>query len=217
MRFFIVAQTLALLATLATASAASESEDMTILPAKDGNWHVGLSGGATYATMRVPTVRPTSFTAATLGMHAGYNVTERLSVGFELQTAERYMSRDNGFDPFAPAGTSQPQVRCDNCPETPTTGGWLGKVTAVFGTLGPKVEFSPFGKDGLYVGASAGVAFLWGVDNIYGFGGSGRAGYRLRVADILGIALEAGAHAQSFGGGSYTMMPYGALIFRPYF
>jgi hypothetical protein len=159
-------------------------------------------------------VVPTSYTAATLGLHVGYNVSDRLSVGLEVMTAEKYMARNSGVAPFDPG--LAPQAGCNNCEPAPT-GGWVSHTTGVFGTMGPRVEFSPFGKDGLYVGAAAGLAFLWGVDSTYGFGGVGRAGYRVRVGEVLGLALEAGAHAQTFGGGAYTLSPYGMLVFRPYF
>ncbi|MDI1481972.1 hypothetical protein [Polyangium sp. y55x31] len=217
----IVASKLALLATLVTASTASAADvpadapaDAPIVPEKPRLFHVGISGGVAYHTVRVPMVIPTEYAAATLGLHAGYNVTERLSIGFEVTTIEKNMGRNGPFQSFDPG--LAPQAGCNNC-EPPPFGGWVKNTTAVFGTLGPRVEFSPFGKDGLYLGATAGLAFLWGVDSIYGFGGAGRVGYRVRIADILGLALEAGAQAQAFGSGAYTAAPYGMVLFRPYF
>ncbi|MDC0748567.1 hypothetical protein [Polyangium mundeleinium] len=214
----IVASKLALLATLATVSAASAAEsapaDAPAVPAKPRRFHVGISGGVAYHTVRIPTVIPTEYAAATLGIHAGYNVTERLSIGLDLSTIEKDMGRNGPFQMFDPG--LAPQAGCNNC-EPPPFGGWVKNTTAVFGTLGPRVEFSPFGKEGLYIGATAGLAFLWGVDSIYGFGGSGRLGYRVNIADILGLALEAGAQAQTFGDGAYTTAPYGMVLFRPYF
>jgi hypothetical protein len=213
----LLASTLALLATLGTVSAASAEEplaDAPAVPVKPRPFHVGISGGVAYHTVRVSTVIPTNYTAATLGLHAGYNVNERLSIGFEVLTVEKGMGRNGPFDTFDPG--LAPQAGCNNC-EPPPFGGWVKNTTAVFGTVGPRVEFSPFGKDGLYIGATAGLAWLWGVDSIYGFGGVGRVGYRVRVGDVLGLALEGGAQAQAFGGGNYTTAPYGMLIFRPYF
>ena len=216
--FRFAASTLALLATLVTAGAASAEEppppDAPVLSVKPRPFHVGLSGGVTYQTVRVPMVTPTAYAAATLGLHAGYNVSERFSIGFEVLTIEKTMGRKGPYNDFDPG--LAPQAGCNNC-EPPPFGGWVKNTTAVFGTLGPRVEFSPFGKDGLYVGATAGLAWLWGVDSIYGFGGAARVGYRVRIGDVLGLALEGGAQAQTFGGGSYTTAPYGMLLFRPYF
>ncbi|MDC3953698.1 hypothetical protein [Polyangium jinanense] len=214
----LVASKLALLATLVTVSA-SAAEDAPVdapppVPAKPRLFHVGISGGVAYQTVRVPMVIPTAYAAATLGLHAGYNVTDRLSIGFEVSTIEKNMGRGGPFQSFDPG--LAPQAGCNNC-EPPPFGGWVKNTTAVFGTLGPRIEFSPFGKDGLYLGAAAGLAFLWGVDSTYGFGGAGRVGYRVRIADILGLAVEGGAQAQAFGSGAYTTAPYGMVYFRPYF
>ncbi|WP_044243554.1 hypothetical protein, partial [Chondromyces apiculatus] len=49
-----------------------------------------------------------------------------------------------------------------------------------FITLGPRVEYTPFGEDGLYVGAFGGVASVLGVPGPVGFGGAARVGCRLR-------------------------------------
>ncbi len=213
-----VASKLALLATLVMVSAASAAEEepaaVSDVPVKPRPFHVGISAGMAYQTVRVPSVVPTSYAAASIGLHAGYNVSERFSVGIELLSVEKYMARSGPFSPFDPG--LAPQAGCNNC-EPPPTGGWVKNTSASFGMLGPRVEFSPFGKDGLYLGATAGIAFLYGVDSTYGFGGAGRVGYRVRVGELLGLAVEGGAQAQAFGGGAYTTAPYGMLMLRPYF
>jgi len=211
----LVASKLVLLATLSSVTSAGAEEDRATPPAPiERPWHVGMSAGLAYATVRHTTVIPSSFTAPQIGIHAGYNVSERLMVGFELSSYEKYMSRDNGRAPFTPVGYT-PQRRCDDC-EIPA-GGWVAKVTASFATVGPRIEFAPFGKDGLYVGAGAGLAALWGADSAYGFGGSARIGYRVRIGGVLGLALEGGTNAQTYGGGDYTVAPYGMAMLRPYF
>jgi hypothetical protein len=86
----------------------------------------------------------------------------------------------------------------------------------MFGTLGPRVEFAPLGRDGLYLGLSTGLGMLVGIDTQYGFGGGARAGYRLRVGNVLGLAIEGGIQGQYFNTGS-TAFPYAALMLRPYF
>jgi hypothetical protein len=182
---------------------------------KEKRAFIGMTGGAAYAAIDHPLVINSGFAAATLGMHAGYNVSERWAVGIDCSTVEHSMARDNGIDPFAPVGYTQPQAGCTNC-EPPAQGGWVGKATAVFGTVGPRIEVSPFGRDGLYLGLSTGVAMMLGIGTEFGFGGAARAGYKFRLAKILGLGVEGGVQGQFFSAGT-TMFPYAALVMRPYF
>jgi hypothetical protein len=174
--------------------------------------YVGISAGVAYMTARHPELLASSFAAPTLGIHAGYNINDRWSVGFEITTAEKYVSRKSAGDPFVPIG---PLAGCTNC-EPPPIGGFLGSITALFGTIGPRVEFTPFGRDGVFVGASAGAAFIYGIDPRIGGGGTARAGYRLRFADILSLSIEGGVQGQIYKDAS-ALMPYGVLVLRPYF
>ncbi|MBK9262675.1 MAG: hypothetical protein IPM54_23095 [Polyangiaceae bacterium] len=182
---------------------------------KEKRAFIGLSGGAAYAMVNHPQILTDGFAAATLGLHAGYNVSERISVGFDVFTVEHGMKRSEGTEPFIPTGYTRPQAGCTNC-EPPPKGGWVSETTAMFGTVGPRVEFSPFGRDGLYLGGSTGVAMMLGVDTQYGFGGVARAGYRFRVGNVLGLGVEGGFQGQYFGTGT-MMFPYASLIMRPYF
>jgi hypothetical protein len=182
---------------------------------KENRAFIGLSGGAAYAAIDHPLVAGGGFAAATLGLHAGYNVSDRWAVGFDLSTVEHFMTRDSGIDPFSPVGYTQPQAGCDDC-EPPPVGGWVGKTTAVFGTVGPRVEVSPFGRDGLYFGLTTGVAMMLGIGTEFGFGGAARAGYKFRIAKILGLGFEGGVQGQFFSEGT-TMFPYLSLVMRPYF
>jgi len=126
------------------------------------------------------------------------------------------MTRKNGYDPFTPTSFLRPQVKCDNCPDTLPNGGYVTQTTALFGTIGPRVEFSPLQRQGLYLGLSTGLGVLLGVDTQYGFGGGARAGYRHRLANVLAFALEGGVQAQYFSTGT-AVFPYAALTMRPYF
>jgi len=136
-------------------------------------------------------------------------------VGIELSTFEHGMIRSSGTDPFTPTNFLTPQAGCTNC-QPPAQGGWISETTAMFGTLGPRVEFSPLGRDGLYLGLSTGMGMLIGIDTQYGFGGGARAGYRLRIGNVLGLALEGGVQGQYFSTGT-TLFPYASLMMRPYF
>jgi hypothetical protein len=174
---------------------------------------VGISGGFAYATVRHPELLATSFAAPTLGLHAGYNVTERWSIGLEVTTMEKFVTRDSPGDPFVP---KHPLAGCTNC-ELPPSGGYIGSITSVFGTVAPRVEFTPFGRDGLFVGAAAGIGFITGIEGRIGGGGTARAGYRFRVGEVLALALEGGVQGQIYYKDASVVMPYGVLVLRPYF
>jgi hypothetical protein len=107
-------------------------------------------------------------------------------------------------------------MSCLDCaPIVPSNADIVG-VSASFSTLGPRVEFSPFGRDGLYVGAFGGVAFVQGIEGLVGAGGAARAGFRLRPVEVLTFAVEGGIQGQVFDGGS-SLAPYAMLMLRPYF
>jgi hypothetical protein len=214
----LVGSTLALVAFCLAAPAFAQEPAADVAPfvptAKPRPYFVGISAGVAYVTVRHPEILASSFAAATLGLHAGYSFNDKWSVGFELTTAEKFVTREGPYALFVPEGLS-PQASCDSCPE-PVPGGWLGQITALFGTVGPRVEFSPFGRDGLYLSGSAGLGFVYGVDNRLGAAGTARVGYRLRIADIIGISLEGGFQGQAYKD-AYALLPYGVLMFRPYF
>ncbi len=200
---------------LATTSVHAEEGYQAPAPTKEKRVFVGISAGAAYATVKHPLIKSDGFGAAALGMHVGYSVSERWTIGIELTTFEHGMARTSGTDPFTPTSFLTAQAGCSNC-QPPAQGGWVSQTVAIFGTIGPRVEFSPLGKDGLYLGASTGMGMLIGIDTQYGFGGGARAGYRLRIGNILGLAIEGGVQAQYFSTGS-TLFPYAALMLRPYF
>jgi len=182
---------------------------------KEKRVFVGISAGVAYAKVEHPLINSNGFGAAALGMHVGYNVSERWTVGLDISTFENGMKRTSGADPFVPTSFLSPQAGCNKC-KPPAVGGWISETTAMFGTIGPRVEFSPLGRDGLYLGASTGLGMLIGIDTQYGFGGGARAGYRVRIGNVVGLAIEGGLHGQYFSTGS-TVFPYAAVMLRPYF
>lgn len=182
---------------------------------KDNRVFVGISAGAGYAMVEHPLIKSDGFGSSSLGMHVGYNVSERWAVGLDLSTFEHGMKRTSGTDPFVPVGFLQPQAGCNNC-EPPPKGGWISETTAMFGTVGPRAEFAPFGRDGLYLGVNTGLGMLIGIDTQFGFGAGLRAGYRYRIAKVLGLGVEGGLLGQYFETGS-TLFPFANLVLRPYF
>src|SRR5262245_41833302 len=134
----LLTSTFTVFASLAFAPAArAESPADAVAPTDPAQtvmkhrYHLGFTGGLAYATARHPELLDSSFLAPSLGIHAGYSVTPKWMVGFELTTIEQYVTREGPGDRFAPATGLQPQAGCSKC-APPAEGGFLGRVTAVF-------------------------------------------------------------------------------------
>jgi len=201
--------------TIAAAEVRAEEGYQPPVKVKERRVFVGMSGGAGFAMVTHPLIKSDGFGSSTLGMHVGYNVSERWAVGLDISTFEHGMKRTSPTDPFVPTSFLKPQAGCNNC-EPPAKGGWISETTAMFGTLGPRVEFAPLGRDGLYLGVNTGLGMLVGIDTQYGFGGGARVGYRYRIGHVLGLGVEGGVLAQYFSTGS-TVFPFASLVMRPYF
>jgi hypothetical protein len=201
--------------TIAAVEVRAEEGYQPPVKVKERRVFVGISAGAGYAMVEHPLIKSDGFGSSSLGMHVGYNVSERWAVGLDLSTFEHGMKRTSGTDPFIPVGFLQPQAGCSNC-EPPPKGGWISETTAMFGTIGPRAEFAPFGRDGLYLGANTGLGMLIGIDTQFGLGGGARVGYRYRIGQVLGLGVEGGVLAQYFNTGT-TVFPFASLVMRPYF
>lgn len=188
---------------------------------RDRPFFFGGTGGIGWVNATHPDlVASSSFTSAMIGVHAGYTISPQWAVAIELTTVEEPVQRSSPQSPFSSVESVEPQG-CFLCPTlpgdvTPAQPGELVAITAIFGTLGPRVEYTPFGPDGLYVSGSAGFAFVQNLDARAGVGGAARLGYRLRLAEVLTFSLEGGVQAQGYADAS-MVMPYAALLARPYF
>lgn len=211
-----------LASTTAVAASAQEEAPLVKKAAADFPYYVGITGGAGYATLQHPEISkqiagaggvPVGFTAATIGLHAGYTFSEHLSAGLEFEALETGISRNNAGETFK-LGYS-PQAACNNC-RAPVPGSDLLATTIVFSTFAARIEYTPLGRDGLFVGGSAGLATLVGYAERQGLGFAGRLGYRFRPTNIMTVSLEAGVQGQVYGD-SNLYMPYGAAVLRPYF
>lgn len=198
----------------AGSAGAQEDSQAAAAPAKPKKIFMGLSAGAVYATVSHPEFVASRFSAATLGLHGGYVINDRFSFSLELTTIEKYVTRNGARLPFAPEGTYSPLAGCDKC-EPPPPGGWLAKTTALFGAVAPGIEFAPYGKNGVYVGAAAGLGFIYGLENRIGGSGAARFGYRYRVGDTVGLSMEAGVQGQVYAD-AHVYAPFISLMLRPY-
>jgi hypothetical protein len=186
------------------------------LAARDRRFFIGALGGVAWATASHPQLLTSRFVAPTLGLHAGYAISPHWAIALELTTIEKSVTRATPSDLFS-AASVQPQAGClTPCPTQGGTGGELLRITALFGTIAPRVEVTPFGRDGLYFSGSGGLAFIQGLDARAGFGGTARAGFRLRAAEVVTFSVEAGFQGQTYADAS-AIYPYGAVLLRPYF
>jgi len=208
--------------TAAIAASAQEQPAQVKKAVADFPFFIGVTGGAGYATLQHPEIAKqiagtggvaVGFGAATLGLHAGYTFNDHLSAGLEFGAMETGISRNNAGETFK-LGYA-PQAWCNNC-HPPLSGSDLLATTIVFSTFGARVEYTPLGRDGLFVGASAGFATIIGYSERQGAGFAGRLGYRFRPTNIMTVSLEAGMQGQVYGDAS-LYMPYGAAVLRPYF
>lgn len=213
----------AVLSVGAFSASAQESLGPQVLrPASDFPYYVGISGGPAYAMLTHPQIAAkagfasgdqVSFVTPNIGLHAGYTIGERLGVGLEFTAVETGIARHYPGETFQLGPV--PQAACETC----TGGKSAGQIIAtqlVFSTFGPRIDYSLLGRDGLFVSASAGIAMLVGLQDMQGFGVTGRVGYRIRATNVMTVSLEAGVQGQLYGDTS-IYLPYGAAVLRPYF
>jgi hypothetical protein len=192
--------------------ALAEPFDASVGPVRHP-FFVGATAGVGWVNPSYQGLASQSLVGASLGVHAGYAINSRFAVGFEFTTVERYVTRPNLRIPFSVP--LRPEAGCSDCPPPPT-GGWIPSTTLFLGNAAPRVEFSPFGESGPYVGASAGLAIMQLINFRFGFGGGIGAGVRLRVAKVVDVGLQADARGQTYADGTALVIS-GAAVFRPHF
>lgn len=148
-----------------------------------------------------------------LTFQAGYAVNPRLTVGLMYTDFERAVTRTGGGELFTTAASSlHTLAACTSCGPGGGGGSPMG-ATFRLATLGPSIDVTPFGRDGLFLGASGGVAIGSALSAHYGVGGTARGGFRFRPTEILTFAVEGGAQAQTFTGG-FGRLGYGGVEIR---
>lgn len=207
----------ALTAVLSSASGARAGDEEVVpqvpKPVKAFPWFVGIGAGVSYPTISGPQMVSGGTVAPTFTLHGGYTVGDHLNLGFELSGTETNLGRDTPADLFKLG--YKPTAACQECPPK-IPGGDVIATSLVFSTFGARAEYAPFSRDGLFVGGTAGVAFLVGLESQAGFGFGGRVGYRFRPTNIMTVSVEAGMQGQLYG--DTTMyMPFGTATVRPYF
>jgi hypothetical protein len=176
----------------------------------------GAWGGFSAGLVRHPELQTRRLLGPMLSLGAGYTISTRWVASIEFTSFVVPVERVSGTDQFASASSwLRTQIKCSNC-RSPVGGGYVSSTALVLSTVGPRVEVSPFGRDGLYLGASGGVAIVSGLGGPHvdtgrvGGTGTGRLGFRLRPTHGVSLALEAGAQGHGYGGASAVLF-FGAL------
>lgn len=171
---------------------------------------VGAEGGVGFASVKHPKLAESKMMGPMLAFQLGYRVSPRWTLSVVYTDFQQTISRTGVDGLYAPIHTA---ADCTHCSTPTPTSGIVTQGTFRLATLGPSVDVTPFGRDGLFIGASGGVAMVTVIDTTYGFGGTARAGFRFRPVENLALSLEGGAQGQTFSGGS-AYLGYGAAEVR---
>jgi hypothetical protein len=105
----------------------------------------------------------------------------------------------------------QPLAGCVDCTTAGGGGGVVDKQPLHLDTLGPRLDYLPFGADSVYLGVTAGAAMVQDLSFRGGVAVAARAGFEWRPYSSLGLSLEAGAHGQVYSDSS-AVLPYAAVV-----
>lgn len=178
----------------------------------------GATAGYAIGTLRHPELIRTSFDGAMLELHVGVAIRPALTVAFELTSVELEVRRGPvGLAPKNNIVPSSLRIQAESTRASTSTNGLGGAPyeypVVHLHTIGPRVEFTPFGTDGLYLGGTAGAGVVQDLPSRVGGAAAARGGYRVRVADVIGFSFEAGAHAHVYKDGS-SFFPFAGVQMR---
>jgi hypothetical protein len=106
-----------------------------------------------------------------------------------------------------------PLAGCADCMTNGGQGGIVVRQPFHIHTLGPRLDYLPFGDQGLFFGVTAGAALMQDLDFRGGFAAAARAGLEWRPYKVFGISVEAGAHGQVYSDSS-AVLPYASAQLR---
>jgi hypothetical protein len=172
----------------------------------------GAWGGFSMGTVHLPHLLTQRLMGPLLSINAGYTISTRWVASMEFTSFVVPVERQSAGEQFASSSSwLRAQAMCATCDtKNRRLGGYVNSSGLVLSTVGPRLDVSPFGRDGFYLGAAGGVAIVSGLDARVGGTGTGRLGFRLRPTHGVSLALEAGAQGQGFEGGSAVLF-FGAL------
>jgi len=172
-------------------------------------------------SVKHPDMTGTNFAGEMLELGGGVELDPRwqLTLVFtSFQTTLERIGSTNKFqrttDTLHGASGVHPLASCaEGCFVTGGNGGLLVKQPLHVHTLGPRLDFLPFGANGPFVGVTAGAAMMQDLSYRGGFAAAARIGYEYTPFDVMGISLEAGAHGHIYSD-SNAALPYVALQLR---
>jgi hypothetical protein len=174
------------------------------------------SGGS----VKHPELSGTGFSGEMLELAGGVELNPKwhLTLSFtSFQTKLERVGRTNQFQGASGAlrggAGFQPLVSCPDCMTSGGQGNIVVSQPLHVHTLGPRLDYFPFGTDSLFVGITAGAAIMQDLSYRGGFAAAARAGFEWRPYSALGLSLEAGAHGQLYSDSS-AALPYAALQLR---
>ena len=174
----------------------------------------GATGGIGFAAVKHPELSTPRVYGALMAMELGWHFSPRWSVGIEFTNMEKVVSRDSGGERFGSATQwIHSQAECNTCGKPALPGGPVLSYNMLLSTVGPRVDVTPFGQNGLYLGGSGGLAIVSLLDPRFGAGGTAHVGLRYTVAEIVTFGVEGGVQGQVFQGGT-TAMAYGGAMLR---
>jgi hypothetical protein len=171
-------------------------------------------------TVKHPDLNGNKFAGEMLTLEAGAEINPQWRLVLAFSSFQSNLDRVPGTNQFKSAsGVFQggpgfhPLAGCADCSTTGGQGGIVIHQPFHVHTLGPRVDYLPFGNDSLFIGVTAGAAMMQDLDFRAGFAAAARAGYEYRPYSVFGISVEAGAHGQVYSDSS-AVLPYAAVQLR---
>jgi hypothetical protein len=173
----------------------AERGERSRVPAR--TFFAGASLGLGWAHVRHHELATPELQGVMVAIHAGYSPTPRFWFALELTSLEERITRRTAGESWSADGqgpsqpSAQPLAGCSGCRPKVNGGQHVGAMLHVM-SVGPRVEVTPFGRDGVYLGGAVGASIFTGVESSYGLAGTARAGFRVRVVEPLTVAIEGG-------------------------
>jgi hypothetical protein len=172
-------------------------------------------GYTSAGTFKHPDISGKAYAGEMLELAAGLEIGTRLRVSGAFTVFQTTISRAISGGSFTAAQRSASgyytYAGCERCPSIDRGGGGtLVSLPIHISTLGPRVDYLPWGASGPYVGVTAGAALIQDLKARAGLAGAARIGFEWRPFPVMALSIEAGAHAQTYSDAS-AFLPYAAL------
>ena len=172
--------------------------------------------GYGYASIKYPGLTSDSVSGPFVELTGGTELDPRLRLSFGVTSMSTTIRRSGTEweEGSYVAKVAQPAgLRSQLGPTNPYTsqaGGVAVQRTLNAASYGPRLDYFPLGSQGPYLGATAALATLWGIETMVGLDVGARIGAEWRPFQELAFSLEGGAHHQMYDGARATI-PYGLL------